>query len=84
DHLFHQSSLRNHRIHIESQQTHHQHDALNSDESLYSLSSPETEEPIDTDLLSDLPRTIRTDKLIDNDDNENYIWLLDLQFSLAG
>ncbi|CAF1141068.1 unnamed protein product [Rotaria sp. Silwood1] len=81
-------NIMDHRIHIEPEQTHNQHDTSTSEESSYSSSSSSTSsseagEPIDTDLLSDLPRTTQTDELIDNDDNENFTWPLDPQLSLA-
>ncbi|CAF5079486.1 unnamed protein product, partial [Rotaria sp. Silwood1] len=81
-------NIMDHRIHIEPEQTHNQHDTSSSEESSYSSSSSSTSsseagEPIDTDLLSDLPRTTQTDELIDNDDNENFTWPLDPQLSLA-
>jgi len=75
-----------HRIRIEPQQAHHQHDTSGSEESSYTsseASSSEAGEPIDTDLLSDTPRTTQTDELIDNNDNENFTWPLDPQLPLA-
>jgi len=74
-----------HRIRIEPQQT-HQHDTSGSEESSYtstSASSSEAGEPIDTDLLSDTSRTTQNDELIDNNDNENFLWPLDPQLPLA-
>jgi hypothetical protein len=75
-----------HRIRIEPQQTHNQHDTSGTEESSYTsseASSSEAGEPVDTDLLSDAPRTTQTDELIDNNDDENFTWPLDPQVPLA-
>jgi autocrine motility factor receptor len=75
-----------HRIRIEPQQTHQQQDTSGSDESSYlstSASSSEAGEPIDSDLLSDAPRTTQTDELIDNNDHDAFTWPLDPQLPLV-
>ncbi|CAM2704568.1 unnamed protein product [Rotaria socialis] len=84
-------NIMDHRIQTESQPAHNQHDTSGSEESSYtssssaasSVSSSEAGESVDTDVLSDLPRTTQPDELVDNDDSENFTWPLDPQLSLV-
>lgn len=71
-----------HRIRIEPQQTHQQNEPSTSDDSSYtstSASSSEAGEPVDTESLSDQPRTTQSIEFIDTNDNENFTWPLDPQ-----
>ncbi|CAF0819956.1 unnamed protein product [Adineta ricciae] len=75
-----------HRIRIEPQHAAHQQESSTSEESSYTsseASSSEVGEPIDSDLLSDAPRILQTDDLLDTGHNDNFAWPLDPRLPLA-